>query len=427
MSEETKQSKTENNSKWTKKSTVKAIVTIVIIALLITFSVIFVKKNDANAQLNQFTSSIENNNPERLATILSTNEREMTKAEAEHLITYFKQRDNAERLNKTINNVKANIKSDESSPELGTLRDKNNQPILDFSKNGKKMFFLGKLSIDPHYRAVYIKEADNTATYNLGEGHQVAVDKNKLNKLGSFVVGNYNIDAKKEFKDGAVKGEVDGTIHIDTDNIDESNRVIGKQSFNQSKIKIELHNADKLDDKSLKLMINGETTELNTNKTYGYFPNSDSFTVQAEGKKEEHIFKTNEVNVLQGTTNNSIQTINLEFNDKEIEKTLEKEEEEKSKMSSFIKDYMESLNKAYKHTDYDEIKKYIKEGSKADEFMEPKFEKKADIKYKNTKVKSVEKTNDVYEIVISKQYKDNTITTEYKVKDNKIIEIQDVQ
>ena len=80
MSEETKQSKTENNSKWTKKSTVKAIVTIVIIALLITFSVIFVKKNDANAQLNQFTSSIENNNPERLATILSTNEREIGRA-----------------------------------------------------------------------------------------------------------------------------------------------------------------------------------------------------------------------------------------------------------------------------------------------------------------------------------------------------------
>lgn len=427
MSEANNQDKPEKQRKWTKKTTIKAIVTAVIIALLIISIVVFVRKNDANAQLKQFTNSINHNDPDRLATILSTNKRDMTTSEAKHLIAYFKQKDNAHRLNKQIKTIKGNIKADRATSELGTVKDKHNQPILDFSKNGKKMFFLGKLSIVPHYRSVYIKEADNTATYKLDKDHQVAVDKNKLNKLGTFVVGDYDMPAEKEFKEGAVKGNADGTLHVNTDNLDKNKRVVAKQAFNQTKIKIALHNDDKLDNKNRKLIINDKAMDLDTNKAYGYFPNSDSFSVQAEGQYKDQDFKTNTVNVLQGTTENSTQVVNLNFDDKAIDKAVKKEEKDKSKMSRFIKKYMDSLNKAYKHTDYDKIKDYIKKGSSADKFMKPKFKQKQDIKYTNTKVQSVKKDDDTYNIVISKQYKDNTINTKYEVQDGEITKIEDIQ
>lgn len=424
MSEDKQPKDTEKKIKWTKKTTIKAIVTTVIIALLIMSIILYVKKNNANAQLDQFASSIENDNSKRLADVLSTNNRKMSNAEAKHLINYFKQADNAKRLNETLKEVKSNIKSDNATADLGTFKDANNKPILDFSKNGKKMFFIDKISIEPHYRTVYIEEADNSATYIIDKEHQVSVDKNKLNELGSFVVGSYDIAAKKEFKEGAVKGKVNGTIHINTDNLNKSNKVVAKQSFNQTKIEIALHNASKLDKE--KLIINGKTTELDTNKTYGYYPNNNRFTVQATGQTKGHVFKTNKVDVLQGTTYNSTQIVNLKFDDKDIEKTIEKDNKDKEKISRFIKEYMDSLNKAYKKTDYDEIKDYIKTGSQADKFMKPKFKDKQNIKYTNTKVKSVKKDGDTYTVVITKQYKDNTVGTQYKVQDNKIIDIQDV-
>lgn len=406
----------QSKTRWTKKTIIKAIVTLVIIAFLIISLIVFVMKNNANAQIKQFSESINNNDSKTLATILSTNSRDMTSTEAEHLIKYLKEDDNSERLNNTLDEIKSNLKADKSTSKLGTLKDKNNDPIIDFSKNGKQFFVLDKISIKPHYREVYIKELDNTATYDFDKKHRVAVDKNKVSSLGDFVVGNYEVPVSKNFQDGSVHGKVNGKLHINTDDLQNGERIIAKQDFNQTKIKINLHNDEKLNSKNRRLLINGNIKPLKEEKTYGYFPNNNSFSVVAEGELNGQRFKTNKVDVLQGTKNNSTQIVNLYFNDKQINKSIKEDEKAKKKLNEFIKSYIDDLSKAYKNKDYGEISKYIKSDSKAEKFMKPKFKDKQSVKYKNVDVQNVEKDDETYKITVRKKYKSSDMSNIYHVK-----------
>ena len=413
---------TEEKDTKRKKAIIKAIVTLVIIAIIIISCIYVVKSNNAEAQLKDFKTSVENGDKESVAQYLSSNTRKMTTKESGHLIDYLSEKENKERLNKAIDTAINNLKSGESTSDLGTLKDKDNDAVLDFHKNGKQKLFLDKISINPHYRSVYIKELENNATYILSKKNKVPVDKNKLNKLGSFVVGNYNVDLSKEFDYSSVKGTVDGKIHINTDK-KQNGKIIANQSFPQTKIKVNLHNDEKLSAENRKLLINGEAKPLKENKTYGYFPNENTFSVKAAGNLNGQNFKTNTVDVYKGLTNNSTQTVNLYFDKKEIGQNLKEEKKNKEEIKRLLKDYIKSLNKAYKSKSYKDVSEYIKDDSEAEKQLKPRIKQKEDIKFKDVKVKTVKRQGDKYKVEVSKRYKDNTIETEYIIdSDSKQIE-----
>lgn len=397
-----------------KKVYIKAIVTLVIIAIIIVSCIYIIKSNNAEAQLKDFKASVESGDKESVTQYLSSNTRKMSTKEAGHLIDYLNQKENKDNLNKTIDKAIDNIESGESVSVLATLKDKDNDTVLDFHKNGKQMLFLDKISIKPHYRTVYVKELDNKATYILSNKNKVPVDKNKVNKLGSFVVGDYNVDLSKEFDYTSVKGKIDGQIHINTDE-KKKGKIIAKQSFPQTKIKVNVHNDQQLSSKNRKLLINGDIKDLKENKTYGYFPNEDTFSVKAEGNMDGTDFKTNSVDVYKGVSNNSTQTVNLYFDKKEISKSIKEEKETKEEMRELIKDYVESLNKAYKNKSYEDVSEYIKDDSEAEKQLKSKVKQKESIKFKDVKVNSVEKQGDRYKVEASKKYKNNTIVTEYEI------------
>lgn len=411
----------DENSK-SKKVNIKAIVTIVIIAFIIIGVIYIVQRNDAEAQIKDFQKCVENKDEESVADYLSNKNRVMTNVEASHLINYLNKKENKKEFNDVIDVAINNVKKGSSTSELATYKDKNNQPILDFNKNGKQMLFLDKISIEPHYRSVYIKELDNNATYILSKNDKVPVDKNKLNKLGSFVVGNYTVNLKKEFDYSSVKGTVNGKIHINTDK-KEDGKIIAEQSFPQTKIRIKLHNEDKLDSKNKKLLINGDIKPYKENKTYGYFPNEDTFSVKAEGVLNNHTFKTESVNVYKGMSNNSTQVVNLYFSKKEINQYIKAEKKTKKEVERIVKEYIESLNKAYKNKSYEDVKDYIKSGSEAEKQLKQRFKHKQNIKFKDIKVTSIEKNDEKYRVEVSKKVKGNTINTQYVIdEDSKQIE-----
>lgn len=413
----------KSRNKYKLMSTIVIICTIVLISLLIYY---FVSKNNANSQIEELKNNISQNNYSDLAKQLSTNQREMKPSEAKHLTNYFKKDANKTRLNKDIQQIEDNIANKSSMSDLGAITDNKGKAIINFSKNGKQFFILDKISMEPQYRKVYIKESDNDATYNFDKKHQVAVEKNKLNEVGSFVVGNYDVPVKKEFKSGPVKGSVDGYIHINTNKTQDNKHIIAKQDFNQTKIKIKLHNDSKLKDK--KLYINNELTNLVENKEYGYFPNGNSFDVNVSGKLNNDTFKTNTVSVTKGIDDNT-QVVNLNFNEEEINEKLKANKETRKDITEFIKKYMDHLNEAYDKTTYTPIQKDIKTGSEAEKFMKPKFDAKQKIKYNSTKVKDIEKQGNKYKVSVNKKYKSNLVKTIYYVEkdedDFEIIKMED--
>lgn len=419
---------TEENQNTTTKNH-KLIKIIIIIAVVLIFGLAiyyFISKNNASSQIKDFKRNVAHNNYKELAQQLSTNERTMKKSEAKHLTNYFKKGSNIKRFNSDLKQVQNNLKSNKNTSDLGSIKDQSGKPIISFSKNGKQLLFLDKISMEPYYRKVFVKELDNNAIYDFDKEHKVTVDKNKTTKVGTFIVGDYDVPVKKVFKDGPVKGSVHGKIHINTNKKTDKQRIIATQDFNQTKIKIKLNNDDKL--KSRKLYINDKLTELNQNKTYGYYPNNSSFEVKASGKIDDDTFKTNSVSVTQGI-DNSTQIVNLNFNEKQIEKKLKTDKELEKRIKQFIKTYMVHLNEAYKKTDYSPIKKDIKSGSNAEKFMKPKFDSKQDIKYTSTKVDDIKKDGKGYKVNVSKKYKDNTVKTIYHITkiddDFKITKMED--
>lgn len=392
----------------------KAIVTLVIIAIIVLGIIYIFQKNDAEAQLKDFEKSVENGDKESVSQYLSNNNRKMTTKEAGYLIDYLNKKENKKRLNKSLDEAINNAKSSNSSSELSSFRDKDNEPVIDFHKNGKQLLFLDKISIEPHYRDVYIQELDNNATYILSKNNKVPVDKNKISKLGSFVVGDYTIDLKKAFDYTSVEDSVDGKIYINTDN-KKDGKIIAKQSFPQTRIKIKLHNDEKLKSKSEKLLINGDVKKLKENKIYGYFPNEKTFSVRAEGDLNNQVFKTKPVDVYKGLTNNSTQTVNLYFDKKAIDENIRAEKKDKESIKKSIKNYISKLNKAYQHKSYKEVSDYIKNGSEAEKELKQRFKHKQDVVFKSVKVNSVEKHGNKYNVVVSKKTNRNTIKTQYVV------------
>lgn len=409
-----------NGVEWVKSHKIKAIVTLVIIALLIIMTTIFIQKNNANSQIDQFYNSIKNNNPEKLSYMLSDNDRKMSKNEAENLINYFHSENNQVNLDKGVKEVRNNLKNNKGNSNLGSIKDNNNKDIINFSKNGKHYFIFDKLSMTPKYRTVYVKELDNTATYKFEDNKHAVADKNKLSKVGEFVVGNYEVSAVKQFKKGAVKDQLNGNIHINTEKKNKHNKIVASQDFNQTKIKIHIHNYEKLDNKP-KVMINGKIVKYKPDKIYGYFPANDSFSVQADGKLGSTHFKTNKVDVMQGITKNSTQIVNLNFDEKDINKKIKKENKNKKIIGKFIESYNDKLTEAYKEKDYNKISSYIKTSSKAEDFMKPKFKHKQKVEYKNVEVKSVENKDNEYKVSVSKIYKGDVINNKYyiEMKDDK--------
>lgn len=391
---------------------IKAIIVLFIIASIITIGYIFYIKNNAASQIKEFKSNISNDNYKSLANQLSTNKRNMTTEESRHLVDYFKTKGNYKKLNRELENIEANLDKKSQESELGAITDKNKKTIITFSKNGKKFLFFDKISIKPIYRDVYVKELNNTATYNFKKRHKVLVDKNRINNIGSFIVGDYDVPVEKVFKDGPVKGHVNGKIHINTDRKQDNKHIIADQTFNQTRVRIKLRNDSKLD--NTKVYINDTPYKSDENRVYGYFPNDSSFNINATGEIDDNLFKTNDIDVNQTIGGNL--TVNLDFNRNKIDKYIEKKKKNRKVLNKFMKSYTKDLSKAYENKEYADISDYIKDNSRAEKLMKPKFKKKQKVKYSDTKVNDIKKEEDLYKVDVTKKYKANLVKITYYIK-----------
>lgn len=401
--------------------------TILIICIIATY--IFISTHNAKSQIEQLEEDINQHHYHSLANTLSTKDKKMTKNEARQLVRYFEDEKHQKQLNQGIKRTKSNLKGHHESSNLGSINNEKNEPIISFTQDGKRFFFIDNISMKAHYRKVYVKEGQQPATY-VFENHKKGVsNKQDISYVGEFIDGNYNVPTEKIFKDEPVKGRVHGHIRVNTTKRNKSNQIIANQIFNQTKIKVDIHNKNKFKDKDISIFINNHRMNGKLNQTFGYFPNQDPFKVYAEGQYKGHTFKTDKVDVMQDV-DQSTQNVNLRFDEKAIQKTINNDKRDENKAGDFVKRYMEHLNDAYKETDYEPIKNDLAKGSKAEKFMKPKFKNKQDIKYHDVQVKTTKKQGNHIEVIISKKYKDNTIQTRYQVQqkhdDYKITDINDV-
>src|SRR5699024_10797436 len=210
-----------------------------------------------------------------------------------------------------------------------------------------------------------------------------AVSSNNLSKLDSFMVGDYNLSANKQFKDSkvGVDDSVSGNLHINTDKVNSKGQVVAEEQFPQAWFRVKLTNTKELDD-DYNLYINDKRVPYSKTQTYGKYPNDLPLKVKATGKIKKTTSNTKEVEIVSNkkkdkkarkkkkkkiikknkaeekkNKKNATQTLNLKFDDKQIDKQLKKKKDIKKDAQKFLEEYTEDLNRAYEKSSFAGLKK----------------------------------------------------------------------
>lgn len=322
-----------NNESTNNKKSRKIIWIIISIAIIciIGIIVLLIRSHNANSQIRELKSNIDNNKVSKVAKQLSNNEQTMSESQATQLIKYLKDKNNYKRFNKEISNVIKNTKHDNTnSTKLGTITNDQGEPIITFKKNGKQFFILDRVAMEVNYLPVYIKEEQYSSKYQVSGKKNKISEPNKLTYIGDFVDGKYRVPTKKTINNGPIKDDLNGSIEVDTSKKNKDNKIIANQHFKQAQFKIILHNDEKLNNNTKKIIINDHEYNFEKNKIQGYIPANQDFKVYAKGKIGNKTFETKPGNVFYHS-NNDIQVVHLYFNVEEINKKLEEDKKKAEK------------------------------------------------------------------------------------------------
>lgn len=391
----------------------------IIIALVI---YIILNTQDSKAQVKDLKEAVENREYSSISYMLSTNERNITEEESKHFVDYVSKGKNKAQFDKQINHIINELDNQNTHDyDLGEIKDSNNRTYIKVKKNGKKLFFINKIKFEPVLYSVYVKEGNNTANYKFQNSNEkqteVTAHKNRVTKLGNFFIGNYRVDANKSFKqyESLVEGDVDGSLEINTDKLNKDNKILATDNFDQLWFKAKIKNNEKLknvDD----IYINGNKAKYEPNKVYGKFPAESNVEVYSEGKIDDKKFKTKTIDV-DKNEGNEPQDIELAFDQKEIDKYINKKNKFKNKAKDFMKDYTKKLNKAYEKSNYEHIRMFFDDqSSDLAKHMRKQVNSKKKNKYSEPNFEEVDTDGNKVDVILNKSDKNhNTIRSRYEL------------
>lgn len=392
---------------------------VVVVLILAAFIYYITSQKSAIGQVNDFSKAVNKKDYQTLSDMLSTNKHKMTTDDMKYFVDYINEGNNKAKFDKEIDKIKRDIKSDKANNEdFGQITDNNGRTIIKVRPNGKKLFFFDKVSFEPNLVKVYVKDSYNNAEYQYlrsGKQEDVLASGEKQTEIGSFMVGKFDLDTTKTFKDTiASEDKTDGQLHVDTDKVAKNGKIYASEKFDEAWFKVKFKNAEKLDD-SKSLYIDGTKTSYD-DKVYGKFAALQPLTLSAKGQIGDDTVKTNTVDV-ESNKDDKPQTITLAFDKSVIEKHEKKEKEIQDDAQKFMNDYTDDLNRAYKDGIFEHVENYFEEDSDVAKYIKKKVNSKNKSKYTKPKIKKFKREGNDITIILEKQDKHhNNITSEYKLK-----------
>lgn len=159
-----------------------------IIILLIIIFFLLKNFNSPEAQSEILINAVDNNDTQKLSTILSTQNNSVDETEATAYIKYIK---NEIGMNKFVKDVNQKIKklNESETKEADFVTAKNGENVLRVSKNGRRYLIFDNMSftaptkeaiVKPKYDTIYKFKSDD-------KQKKVKADKNKTTSLGKFI------------------------------------------------------------------------------------------------------------------------------------------------------------------------------------------------------------------------------------------------
>lgn len=387
---------------------------------------IFASGNSAKGQLKDFKEAVDDRDYKTLKAMMTSNDNKLTESDMKHFVDYVKKEENKKRYNENMNQIEKQLEDgDKYQSDVGELKDKNGHTILSVSKDGARFLFINQIAFEPKFYKVYVKGYDNQASYefqNNGKSRKVVAPEKQDTELGEFMVGNYDIDATKKYtsKGSTVEGNLDGNIHIDTDDISKGKKIYGTEHFGEAWFKVEFENASELDNKNYNLNFDEGSVDFKKNKVYGKFPAESYITVSGTGQLSGEVIHTDEVQV-EANKNNAPQIVKLKFKQDEIDKQKKRDKQIEKDAKSFLKDYTKRLNTGYKVDDFDSLKHDFEDDSSpvAKNIKQQVEKHKNEHDYTEPEFKSYKRSGDEITVVLSKKDKehdDKLIQSQYTLK-----------
>lgn len=108
---------------------------------------------------------------------------------------------------------------------------------------------------------------------------------------------------------------------------------------------------------------------------------------------------------VEANTNNKSQLIDLIFNQKTIDDHIKKNKKIEDKAKSYMSDYTEDLNKAYKTSSFRYVKKYFEKDSELGNRIKGQVESKKKSKYSDLNISKSKKDDNQVELILNKKMK----------------------
>lgn len=333
-----------------------------IIVLLIIIFFLVRNFNSPEAQSEILINAIENNDTQKLSTLLSSQNNSVDENEATAYIKYIKKEVGMKQFVKDVNNKITKLNKS-STKEAGFVTAKNGEKVLRISKNGRRYFLFDNMSFTaPTKEAIVKPKYDTTYKFKSQDKQKTVVaDKNKTTSLGKFIPGDYELDAKKEMENGQFSGQLKFNFN------NSNNETIDvTEDFNEAYIQVELNGASNIDKNTVKVKINDKTYKYKKDKSYGPYPKTQEVTISAEGQAKKKTFKSSATTVKTDNLRDNTH-VSLNFDEDEIDKYVKKKEKEensfRNKVVNFFGKYTTALNSASSQNDFSVISDYLKKNS----------------------------------------------------------------
>lgn len=318
--------------------------------------------NSPEAQTKILVNAIENNDKQKVATLLSTKGNKVDSEEAKVYINYIKDEVGLKQFVSDLKNTVHKLNKSKTSV-ASYIQTRSGQNILRVSKNGTRYIFFDNMSFTAPTKQPIVKPKEKTK-YEFksgGKKKMVIAEANKVTPIGNFIPGTYRIPAMKSTENGDFAG------HLKFDFRQSNSETVDvTEDFEEANISVTLKGDTKLNDSSKKVTINDREMAFSSSKTYGPYPQNKDITISASGKAKGKTFTT-QTKTIKASDLKYNTEITLNFDSEDIEDYVEKKEKEenslKNKLIEFFAGYSLANNAAFNQSDFDFVSSYIKKGS----------------------------------------------------------------
>ncbi|MGW9855913.1 membrane-associated protein TcaA [Staphylococcus hominis] len=301
------------------------VIIIFIIILIIIIFVLLRNFNSPEAQTKILVNAIDNNDAQKVATLMSTKKVPIDDVEASVYIQYIKDevgmmkfihdvKQTTDKLNKSNNNDSAYIQN------------KKGENVLKISKNGTRFLIFNNMSYRAPTKNVIVKpKLDTTYKFKAGGKHRVISAKaNKETSIGEYIPGVYTIDTEKDTEYGHFTGQMKFDFRYA-----KGNTVDVSEDFNEALLKVKLKGKNDLDKNTLNVTINGKEMKYDASKEYGPYPQNKDINVSASGQVKDKTF-TSTSKTIKAKDLGNINSAMLDFDEDKISNYISKKTEEES-------------------------------------------------------------------------------------------------